>query len=481
MTDAVIIGAGPAGICAASEMCSHGARVAVLEQLSQVGGLSRTFERDGCRYDIGGHRFFTNNVEVRKLFETVVAEDLLSVDRFSRILYNQKLFDYPLSPKNALLGLGVLTSVGVMGSYAWARALRRLAPRVPRTFEEWVTDHFGSRLYRIFFKTYTEKVWGIPCSRIGADWASQRIKGLNLGAAIKRALFPGSVREVMTLADEFLYPRLGAGQFYERLADGVREAGSDVLCERKVTRVRREGTKVTAVEATGPDGQVTEFDARWLLSSAPLTELVRTVDPPPPDAVLDAARSLRYRGHVSVNLRLDGEPFGDSWIYVHSTSVRMGRISNYRGFSADMAGGQDVTPVTVEYFSTPGDDVWDVPDDELIERAAQELEMSNLAARDSVVSGFVVRNEQAYPVMEIGHQRHVETIREWLSRFENLTPIGRAGMFKYNNQDHSILTGLLAARTALGTGRHDPWLVNTDAQYHESGEAAAYESEDAQS
>jgi protoporphyrinogen oxidase len=445
--------------------------VIVLERLEQVGGLARTVAHDGCRYDIGPHRFFTRNEEVNQLFADVVSEDLVCVQRLTRILYNSKLFDYPLTPLNALLGVGTGASAAILGSYTWAKLRQRLAPREPQTFEEWVTDQFGARLFATFFKTYTEKVWGVPCSRIGADWASQRIKGLSLGTAIRNAWSGSKGQTIKTLVDEFRYPRLGAGQFYTKLAALVQASGSQVLTGRRVTRICREGMRVRSVVVQDARGNEEELEANHYLSSAPLTEMLQMMEPAPPDDVLLACRSLRYRDHIAVNLKLAGIPFPDHWIYVHAKQVQMARISNYRNFSREMADGDGTSPLTVEYFTFKGDPTWRRSDEELIQLAGLELERMHVAAPGQILSGFVVRSEKAYPVIELGFQRHIDTIKSWLDRFQNLMPIGRSGMFKYNNQDHAIATGLLAARTALGTGQYDPWLVNIDAEYHEGGEA----------
>jgi protoporphyrinogen oxidase len=471
MLDAVIVGAGPSGLAAADEMCKSGAEVVVLERLGQVGGLARTIAHDGCRYDIGPHRFFTRNEEVNQLFADVVSEDRVCVQRLTRILYNSKLFDYPLTPLNALLGVGPGVAAAILGSYTWAKTRQRLAPRAPQTFEEWVTDQFGARLFGTFFKTYTEKVWGIPCSRIGADWAGQRIKGLSLGTAIRSALSGSKDKGIKTLVDEFHYPRLGAGQFYTKLAARVHGRGSEVLTGRRVTRIYREGLRVRRVRVQDVLGNEEELEAHYYLSSAPLTEMLQMMEPPPPEEVLQACRSLRYRDHIGVNLKLTGIPFADQWIYVHAKQVQMARISNYRNFSPEMADGEAISPMTVEYFTFKGDATWRRSDEELIELAGRELARMHLASPEQILSGFVVRSEKAYPVIELGFQRHIDTIKAWLDRFENLLPIGRSGMFKYNNQDHAIATGLLAARTALGAGQFDPWLVNIDAEYHEGGAA----------
>jgi len=345
-------------------------------------------------------------------------------------------------------------------------------PREAANFEEWVTDHFGRRLFELFFKQYTEKVWGIPCTEIGAEWASQRIKGLDLARAIWNAVARPRNTTIKTLADEFLFPRRGAGQFYEKMAGRITRSGVPIRTGCRVVRLVREGSRLRGVVVEGAGGSTETIEARYILSSAPLTETVQAMEPKPPEAVLAASRTLRFRHHIGVHLTVSSNPFPDNWIYVHAKERRMARIANYRNFSRDMAGGEGATPLTVEYFAFSEDDIWRKGDEELAALAAAELGGMRLVDPGSIRSAFVVRSERAYPVLDRGSAARVEAIRSWLERLENFLPIGRCGMFRYNNQDHAIATGLLAARTALGLGRFDPWLVNIDAEYHEGAPAA---------
>lgn len=437
--------------------------------MQTVGGLARTILHDGCLYDIGPHRFYTKNHEVLQLFVQTVGNDLLRVPRLTRIYYGGKFFNYPLTPFNALFGLGIASSIAVLLSYFRTTIWRNVSPRVPKTFEEWVIDKFGDRLYRTFFKTYTEKVWGIPCSQIGADWAAQRIQNLTLAMAVRNAVFKSRTTKIKTLVDEFLFPRLGSGMFYDKLATGILARGGQLFLRTRAVRIRHERRKIRSVIVQESDGAFQELEAEHFLSSMPLTELIEAMDPPAPNEVLAACSRLRYRNHVAVNLKIAGHPFPDNWIYIHSKEVKMARVVNYRNFSKDMADGQDVSPITVEYFAFHGDELWNRKDEELIQLAMQELEDMKLTTRLQVLSGFVVRDEKAYPVIETGFHHHISMIKGWLDLFENLHPIGRAGMFRYNNQDHAVATGLLAARTALGLGKFDPWLVNIDAEYIEKG------------
>ncbi len=470
MTDLVIVGGGPSGLSAAYEAIGQGAEAVVLERLSLVGGLARTTTFQGNRFDIGPHRFFTKNREVQALFMSMAADDLLLVPRLTRILCGRTYFNYPLTPLNALFGVGPQAGVSILSSYINARA-RGVFGETYDNFEDWVIAHFGRRLYEMFFKTYTEKVWGIPCTKIGPDWATQRIKGLTLTTAIWNSFFKPRQQSVKTLVDEFMYPRLGAGQLYENMAANIRQAGGSVVTGARVHRICRGDMYVRAVMAEDETGTRLEVPGRYFLVSAPLTEMIEMMHPSAPPEVLSACRALRYRNHVGVNLIVEGSPFPDNWIYVHSKDVRMARVANYANFSASMCSQSGLSPLTVEYFCFPGDSVWDAPDEALIELAKRELAQIGVVRQDQVLDGFVVRSDKAYPVIEIGYERHIATIRSWLSGFQNLLPIGRSGMFKYNNQDHAMATGLLAARTALGIQQFDPWLVNIDAEYHESAPA----------
>jgi protoporphyrinogen oxidase len=469
--EVVIVGGGPSGLAAAYECVRQRAPVTVIERHDGVGGLCRTIERDGARFDIGPHRFFTRNAEVSGLFHRVLGDDRVTVRRRTRILHDGIYFDYPLTPFNAMAGIGPRAGLRIAGSWTAARLRSRLAPRPAESFEDWVVERFGHELYRRFFKTYTEKVWGISCQRIGADWAAQRIRGLSLGAAIRHAAFKSGRGAIKTLLDEFAYPRLGAGQVYEKLSGLIAAGGGRVRTGATVKRILRSGARVRSLVVEDRGGNHSQVAAASFLTSAPLTDTLEMMDPPPPDAVLRACRSLRYRDHIGVNLLLQGPVFADNWLYVHSGSVAMARVASYRSFSPDMAGGRDVSPLTMEYFAFPQDALSSASDAQLIARATAELHQLGLADPDRVLDGFVVRSEKAYPVMEIGYQAHVDAIKAWLEGLENLLPIGRAGMFKYNNQDHAIATGLLSARRVLGRGRLDPWLVNVDAEYHEAGAA----------
>jgi protoporphyrinogen oxidase len=475
---AVIIGAGPAGLTAAYELSKQRAPVVVLESDAKyVGGISRTVNYKDFRFDIGGHRFFSKAREVEDFWTEVAGADMLDRPRSSRIYYRGKFYTYPLKPFEALSKLGVIESTLCMLSFLEAR----LHPTPdPKTFEEWVTNQFGKRLFRIFFKTYTEKVWGMSCSEISADWAAQRIKGLSLGSAIKHALLPkrqpkDRAQVVKTLIDTFRYPRLGPGMMWEACTEKVRKMGGEVMMERKVVGCRFDSAnKLWSVTARGANDELEEYRAEHVISSMPIRELVAQIEPRLPEAALNAARSLRYRDFLTVGLIVhERGRFTDNWIYIHDPSVQVGRVQNYKSWSPEMVPDPDYCSYGLEYFCFEGDGLWTTSDTELIELAKMEIQKVNLASSADVVDGCVIRQPKAYPVYDDVYQQHVSTIRKAIDEsYPTLHLVGRNGMHKYNNQDHAMMTAMLTAKNILaGERKYDVWAVNQDAEYHESGAA----------
>lgn len=461
----VILGAGPAGLAAAWTLAAEGQPTHTLEASDAVGGLARSWVFEGHTVDLGPHRFFTKTRVVNRLWEDALGPELVQVDRLTRIYYRQKFFYYPLKPWNAFFGMGPLRSAAALGSYAWAKAF----PEADETtFEGWVRNRFGRVLYETFFKSYTEKLWGLPCHEIGADWAAQRIKGLSLAGAVKNALFGGD-GSVKTLVDRFGYPRRGTGQVYERIAARVRERGGTIELGRRAVRIVHDGRgRVTAVETRGRDDTAALLPVDHLVSSMPLSLLVEGFDPPAPDGVVAAARRLLFRNTILVYLLVEGtDLFPDNWIYVHAPEVRMGRITNFRNWSpALMPEGSTRTPLCVELWCFDDDPLWTAPDADLIAQGTRELATMGLVDPARVGPGAVIRLKRCYPVYKKGYQADLAPVVDWLRGFSNLQPIGRYGAFKYNNQDHSILMGILAARNRLGE-RHDLWALNTDSEYQE--------------
>jgi protoporphyrinogen oxidase len=466
---AIVIGAGPAGLTAAYLLASRGWRVTVVEQESQVGGLARTVEYDGYRFDIGGHRFFTKVQAVSDLWRAMLGPEFLRRPRLSRIYYNGRFFHYPLRPVEALLGLGVGNALLVLLSYL----RRRLWPTRPeRTFEDWVSNRFGTRLYRIFFKTYTEKVWGIPCDRISAQWAAQRIKGLSLWTAVRSAVFrrkAGST--IKTLTEEFEYPRFGPGQMWERFRREVEARGGTVRLRTRVSALHHRDHRMTGVTVVD-DGGAMALAADAVLSTMPLRELVAALDPPAPPDVQAAAARLKYRDFLTVALIVDAEHlFPDNWIYVHDPTVKVGRIQNFKNWSPDMVPDRRRTCLGLEYFCFEGDGLWTMPDAALVELGRRELGALGLVDPARVIGGTVVRVPKAYPVYDEGYEAALGVVREYLAGFANLQVAGRNGMHKYNNQDHSMVTAMLAVRNLLGD-HVDVWAVNADDEYHEAVDPA---------
>ena len=472
----ICIGAGPAGLTAARQLSRAGASVIVLERDPvYVGGISRTEHYKGFRFDVGGHRFFSKSREIEGLWEEILGDQLIRRERKSRILYRGKLFDYPLRAFDALKKLGLPESTLCMLSYLKAR----LFPiRDPQTFEEWVTNQFGHRLYSIFFKTYTEKVWGMRCQEISADWAAQRIKGLSLGTAVWKATIPGWLRKAgstpKTLIEFFKYPRLGPGQMWEAASEQIQESGGEVLLGMNVEGLARDPeTGTWAVTAEDTDGKSHQYSADHVISSAAIVDLAECLQPAPPEAVLTAARALRYRDFLTVALIVrDVDCFDDNWIYIHDSSVRVGRIQNFKSWSPHMVPDPELNCLGLEYFCFKGDGLWTSEDEDLIRLADEELIHLGLVTPGHVVDGKVIRQAGAYPVYDENYEERVALFHTWLKKnMPGLHLVGRNGMHKYNNQDHAMMTALLTAENILaGEELWDVWRVNQDADYHEVGE-----------
>jgi protoporphyrinogen oxidase len=449
-------------------MSRAGLPVHVLEADHIVGGIARTVEYKGFRFDIGGHRFFTKVRAVEDLWRRMLGPDLIERPRLSRIYYDGKYFDYPLKAGNALRGLGPWRTMAIGASYLRAR----VAPIRPEvSFEDWVVNRFGRRLYETFFKSYTEKVWGIPCTEITAQWAAQRIKGLSLWTAAREMLRGGGGGSgIRTLIDKFTYPRLGPGMMWEAFArDLAATPGSRLTFGARVTRIHHDGGRITAIEYDGPAGPAREpVDA--LVSSMPLRQLIEALRPAPPEDVLAAARQLNYRDFFTVALIIDqAEVFPDNWIYIHDPGVKLGRVQNFKNWSPEMVPDLSKTCLGLEYFCFEGDGLWSMADRDLIELGRRELGAIGLVDPARVVDGTVVRMPKAYPVYDRGYEQALDRVRDYLATFANLQAAGRNGLHKYNNQDHSMVTAMLAASALMG-GKGDPWLVNVEDDYHETGD-----------
>jgi UDP-galactopyranose mutase len=488
--EVVVIGAGPAGLTAAYELVKREVPVTVIEGDAMVGGISRTAERNGWRFDIGGHRFFTKVPEVEALWHEILPdEDFLLRPRMSRIFYDGKLYDYPLKAGNALRNLGLVEAVRCVGSYLWARIR---PPRNQDTFEGWVVSRFGRRLYEHFFETYTRKVWGVDPGDLPADWAAQRIKNLSLLSAAVNAILPKRKQtDITTLIEEFQYPKYGPGMMWETAADLVRKGGGSLVMEQKVRTVHWEpGRGVTGVTTVvtggyGPGagapppnstdiGDEHHYAADHIISSMAFSSLVHALDPRPPAEVLEAASALRYRDFLTVALVVPVEAgFPDNWIYIHSPDVQVGRIQNFGSWSPFLV-KDGRTCLGLEFFVNVGDETWNRSDEDLIAQGAAELEKLGLVKAADVEEGFVVRMPKAYPFYQPGYQENLQVIRDWIREHTpNLHPVGRNGMFRYNNQDHSMLTAMLTVENIAEGAAHDVWAVNVEEDYHEAGSSSS--------
>jgi protoporphyrinogen oxidase len=480
--EVLVVGAGPAGLTAAYCLTRDMPSVIVIEQDPHyVGGISRTVAYKDFLFDIGGHRFFSKSKEVVDLWREILPDDFIERPRLSRIYYGGKYYSYPLSAFQALANLGLFASLACVLSYAVAKSF---PVRNPLTFHQWVRNQFGERLFRIFFKTYTEKVWGMSCDEISADWAAQRIKGLDLAVAItnalKRSLKPraetaanGAV--VKTLIESFQYPRKGPGMMWDTAARVIRERGGDIRMGRRLEKLSYDyERKVWQVEASSPGGSET-YIVRHVISSAPVRELVDKIAPRP--ISLLHARNLRYRDFITVALMVKKpDLFPDNWIYIHDPSVKVGRVQNFRSWSPEMV-PEGMSCLGLEYFCFEGDGLWTAPDAELIALAQKEVAQIGLIAEADVVDACVVRQPKAYPVYDEDYRHNMEMIRLDLeTSYPTLHLVGRNGMHKYNNQDHAMMTAMLTARNILaGERRFDVWNVNEDAEYHESGASGVRE------
>jgi protoporphyrinogen oxidase len=460
----LVIGGGPAGLTAAYYLAKRGEPVIVLEAEDQLGGLAKTVEIDGYRFDLGGHRFFTKAKEVDAMWHEVLDDEFLERPRMSRIYWNKKFLDYPLKGPDVIKKLGPIELTRAGLSYLKAAIFNKKGNE--ENFEQWVTNRFGKRLFDLFFKSYTEKVWGVPTSEIRAEWAAQRIKGLSFFSAAKAAFFGNKGNKVKSLIDKFNYPRYGPGQLWDAMAREIENRGGEVRLNATVEKLVIEGGRVTKVIVGGQ-----EIIPDRVISSLPLRNAVGLAEPSPGPEVEEAAKGLRYRDFLTVALVLDGEDlFPDNWIYIHEPGVRVGRIQNYRSWSPWMVPDETKACVGLEYFCFEGDDLWTMSDDDLVKLATRELAELRLARPEQVERGYAVRVPKAYPMYDAEYSDRVAVIRSWLDDVENLHQIGRNGLHRYNNSDHSSLTAMRTVENICDGTQHDIWAVNAESVYHETHE-----------
>ena len=474
--DVAIIGAGPAGLTAGYLLTKAGLSVAIIEKDEHyVGGISRTVEHEGYRFDIGGHRFFSKSKQVVDLWNEILPDDFIERPRMSRIYYEGKFYSYPLRAFEALWNLGIVRSTLCMMSFAKAKVFPN---KQIKSFEDWTVNAFGWKLYSIFFKTYTEKVWGMPCDEMSADWAAQRIKGLSLWGAVidglKRSLglnkVPNDGMQTKTLLESFRYPRLGPGMMWDAARDKIVSSGKgEVLMGHGLKQLASDGQGGWRLTASHAEGD-TRIRARHAISSAPMRELAARLHPLPQTSL--AAKQLKYRDFLTVALKIRSDDlFPDNWIYIHDSKVKVGRIQNFRSWSPEMVPEEGVACVGLEYFCFEGDGLWSMADDDLIELAKSEMNILGLVSPEKVFGGAVVRQEKAYPVYDEDYAANVDAMRRELEdKHPTLHLVGRNGMHRYNNQDHAMMTAMLTVRNIVAGARlHDVWQVNEDAEYHEAG------------
>ena len=469
----LIAGGGPAGLTAAYHATQKGYKPLVLEASGCVGGISRTEEHQGFRFDIGGHRFYTKEPLVNEMWHEVMEDDFIQVPRLSRIYYDGKFLQYPLDPVDTFFKLGPVESFLIFCSMVDAKINQRLKPQKEESnFEEWVTNRFGKRLFNTFFKTYTEKVWGIPCTDISADWAAQRISGLSLKQAVMDAF--SKQQDAKSLIRKFEYPRLGPGMMWEKFVSRIEAAGGEVAMNSRVSKIYHKDRHVTMVEQE--DG--TKIVPEQFISSMPLRTLLQQLSPRPPEAVMKAAAGLKYRDFLVVALFVNQKDvFPDNWIYIHCPKVGVGRVQNFKNWSVEMVPDPDQTCLGMEYFCHENDGLWDTSDEDLIKLATVEAEQIGLLKESDVFGGKVIRQPKAYPVYDESYRENVDIIAEYVRGWDNMQTIGRNGMHRYNNQDHSMMTGILAIEN-LKANDHNLWGVNTERSYQESfkvGEASKEE------
>ena len=462
MKKIAIIGAGPAGLTAAYQLCKSGYYVEVFEAGNAVGGMSKTLDMWGQLVDLGPHRFFSNDPRVNNFWLDMIGDEYSNVNRLTRILYKNKFYYYPLKAFDALKNLGLIETFFCISSYM--KSLINKKKKI-NNFEDWVTNAFGERLFNIFFKSYSEKLWGISCKQIDSDFAAQRIKKLSLLEAIKSAILRNKNNVHKTLVDEFRYPNLGTGYLYEKIASKINTLKGKICLNTRITKINISldlNQKITLEFNNKTTGT---FD--HIISSMPINLLVKGMNAP--NNIQNYSNVLKFRNTILVYLKIDSKrSFPDQWIYVHSANLKTGRITNFRNWVPNINRGYEETILCLEYWCYENDSIWSWDDEKLVSLATDEIYKTKLISKNSVLDGKVVRVPRCYPVYSLGYKENLIPIQQYLSKFKNLTAIGRYGSFKYNNQDHSILMGLLAAENITDDKNHDLWQINTDYEYQES-------------
>lgn len=467
----IIIGAGPAGLSAAYNLARHEVESLVLEKDSLIGGLAKTlkFEHDGDTYytDTGPHRFFSQNPSLYKMIEELLGSDWVVVDRLTRQLIDGKYFSYPVDIVQALQNVNPFVAIKMMLDFVLATARKVLVNPKIVTFEDFVVLNFGKRLGQFNMLNYTEKIWGIPCKQIAASWAAQRIKGMNAFDIVKKAIIKGGGPRSMV--DSFYYPKKGIQEIYDKMAEFAASKGAKIQTGIKISKVMHDGKKVTAVEFKTGEGKATREDVQNLISSMPITELVAIMEPAAPEPVLDAARSLGYRDQIQVFLVVDKPHITkDTWIYFPTTPPTFGRAMEPKNWYPSLS-PEKRSSLLVEYFVFKGDKLWSMPDDFIIKKTVHEMKWLGFMEPGQLLKGWVLRIEKAYPMWDLAYKKRLDKITAWLKQFPNLYCVGRNGRYFYNNQDHSIETGLLAAQSIIEGRKYDLDNIGMENTYFEAG------------
>ena len=464
----VIIGAGPSGLAAAYELQKQNKKIDIFEKSKSLGGLARSIKFKKCIFDIGPHRFFTLNDEIDALYSKILGDQQIKVKRLTRIFYKKKFFLYPISIFNTLFNIGIFSSIMIVLSYLNSLLKKKIFKYKIKNFEDWIVMNFGRKLFLTFFKSYTEKVWGIDCKDISKDWAAQRIKNLNFFQAVFNALFSNFRKKtIKTLVDEFKYPKYGAGHFYKKIFSKTNLNSGKLNYKHELIRINHKNRYVHSVDFK-VNNKIKRIHGKHFLLSSPFTEIFKFMSPSPPKRIMKMVENLNYRNHICVQLIVKGDMFKDNWIYVHDSSVKMARLANYNNFSKEMSYSKNVHPITVEYFVYEKDKLWNYSDLELKDFAEKELRKTGIfLKKNKILDFFIVKSKNAYPVIRKGNDKYVNVLKDYINSFSNLYPIGRSGMFKYNNQDHALATGIYTARNIIGEKKIDTWKINTDAVYSE--------------
>ncbi len=466
-----IIGAGPAGLTAGFNLSKKGFKVDIYEASSSVGGMAKTIKLWDQLVDLGPHRFFSQDPRVNKVLFEILENDYVIVNRTTRILYNNFFFDYPLKPFNAIKGLGFLESIRCVISYSKSKIKNIFFKKKEqkKSFEDWVQDRFGNRLYEIFFKTYSEKLWGISCKDLDSDFAAQRIKKLSLFEAIKSAIFKDKKNKHKTLVDAFVYPKLGTGMIYERMEKKILNLGGKIYFNERVKAVKPLKNEIKKVEIIFENKNIKIYDE--VISTMPITTLVKSMASITPEKVINCVKDLRFRNTILVYLEINNKSiFPDQWIYVHSKNIKTGRITNFRNWTKTINKNKNETILCMEYWANDDSKIWAQNDENLINIAIEEIVQTGLVKIDEINNGSVLRLPKCYPVYSVGYKEKLNPVKKFLNNFKNIYAIGRYGSFKYNNQDHSILMGILAAENISENKNHNLWDLNNDYEYQEKGE-----------